>query len=101
MTNTKHTALPWRIGVRQPDSCKFIYDAKGGEVANCDMLTNFADDNLANAAFIVRACNAHDELVAVIEALGEFGRGGYFNKSLLDADWCARAKAVLAKAREE
>ena len=53
--NTKHTPGPWRIGVRQPHSDKFIYGADGTEIANCDRLTNFPDENLANARLIAAA----------------------------------------------
>lgn len=51
----KHTPGPWHIGVRQPNSDKFIYGQDGSEVANCDMLTNFHDVNLANARLIAAA----------------------------------------------
>lgn len=52
MTN-KHT--PWHIGVKQPSSDKFIYGSKGEEIADCDRLTNFPAENLANARLIAAA----------------------------------------------
>jgi hypothetical protein len=52
---THHTPGPWRIGVRQPNSDKFIYGAYGEEVADCDRLTNFPDENLSNARLIAAA----------------------------------------------
>ncbi len=79
-TQTKHTATPWeydevetscgrcfRIGSREQldaphksrivPSCACLYDDYGsGE-----------NTTKANAAFIVRAVNAHDELVAALE----------------------------------
>lgn len=54
-TQSKHTAGPWHIGVRQPSSDKFIYGSKGEEVADCDRLNNFPDENLANARLISTA----------------------------------------------
>ena len=54
-TKTKHTPGPWHIGVRQPTSDKFVFGPKGEEVANCDRLTNYADENLANARLIAAA----------------------------------------------
>lgn len=63
----KHTPGPWRIGVRQPNSDKFIYGANGGEVANCDRLINFADENLANARLIASAPELLEALVGMLE----------------------------------
>lgn len=65
MEHVKHTPGPWRIGIRQPNSDKFIYDANGGEVANCDRITNFEADNLANARLIAQTPNL---LVALVNA---------------------------------
>lgn len=47
-----------------------------------------------NAAFIVRACNAHDELVAALElALRVIGSGGAHNGAQLEFMETALAKA--------
>ena len=51
----KHTPGPWHIGVRQPNSDKFIYGPNGSEVANCDRQTNFPHENEANARLIAAA----------------------------------------------
>lgn len=63
---TKHT--PWHIGVKQPSSDKFIYGSKGEEIADCVRLTNFPDENLANARLIAAA---PDLLEACKAALSE------------------------------
>lgn len=46
-----HTPGPWHIGVRD----KFIYGPQGEEIADCDMITNFPDENLANTRLIAAA----------------------------------------------
>jgi hypothetical protein len=65
----KYTPGPWRIGVRQPTSDKFIYGNLGEEIADCDRLLNFSDDNLANARLIAQAPAMLDSLVTMTEAL--------------------------------
>jgi hypothetical protein len=68
---TSHTAGPWRLNLRDP---WIIEDAKGRRVAemrnDCGPTapTRKANDERdsicrANAAFIVEACNSHDELL--------------------------------------
>jgi hypothetical protein len=56
--NTKHTPGPYRYD----ETWAIIYGANGAELAACH-------SSPADAAFIVRACNAHDDLVAVLEDL--------------------------------
>lgn len=63
MTTLKHTPGPWTIGVRQPTSDKFIYGPLGEEIADCDRLLNFPEENLANANLIAAA----PELLAALE----------------------------------
>lgn len=74
---TEHTKTPWvvdevrtqsgrafRIGsgemLRAGKGCCIIYDDHPGNPDN---------ERAANAAFIVRSCNAHDELVAALKPL--------------------------------
>lgn len=69
-TETKHTPTPWRL---QPIGGDLFIDGKGPEFI-CDMLRGGADENRiavvdSNAAFIVRACNSHYELVEALEGL--------------------------------
>ena len=59
---TTHTALPWHVGMKPGP---MIYGPNGDQVA--DLTADFEDDR-ANAAFIVRACNAHDDLLAALDS---------------------------------
>lgn len=56
-------------------------------------LIHDSDDIAANAEFVVRACNAHDDLLAACEAL--------MNSLPYDKPAVAQAKAAIAKARGE
>lgn len=59
--NNKHTATPWEI-LEDIDSTSIMKD--GFFVALCaGYVHGQRDTDKANAAFIVRACNAHDDLV--------------------------------------
>ena len=77
----KHTKLPWHVGMKPGP---MIYGPKGEQIA--DMLEAngeadlfpYVEENRANAAFIVRACNAHEDLVAALE---KFVSAGYGNST--------------------
>jgi hypothetical protein len=58
-----HTSAPWKIGVRQPSSDKFIYGPLGEEIADCDRLLNTPQENLGNARLIAAA----PELLAALQ----------------------------------
>jgi len=90
----KHTPGPWRIGVRQSNSDKFIYGANGGEVANCDRLINFADENLANARLIAAAPDLLDLLILAAQRVEVANEEG---NPILSA-WLTDANAAIAKA---
>lgn len=72
MTEPKHTPTPWKS-----DDIGQIHAFERGLVAKVLERDTDADQYFvekANAAFIVRACNAHDELVAAIKlARAEIG----------------------------
>jgi hypothetical protein len=58
MTPAEHAVLPWHVGPHY----KSDVESRLGRVCECHPMTSpFA---LANAAFIVRACNSHEELLA-------------------------------------
>lgn len=65
-----HTALPWVLGDPHK-AAVYSDDATGSIIAKCDGF-QFAprprEEAEANAAFIFRACNAHDDLVAALKA---------------------------------
>jgi len=66
----KHTPTPWSVKLGHcrhdhPDTSADVVDIEGFPVANtwCHAWAK------ANAAFIVRACNAHEELVEAVKGL--------------------------------
>lgn len=57
----KHAATPWRVfNNGSPDSVDIDADDNG-------LIVTVATVGKANAEFIVRACNAHDELVKALK----------------------------------
>ena len=93
---TTHTALPWHTNLRSHPSDQVFSDDL--IVADCKWTNHTPDVREANSEFIVRACNAHLELVAALE---------------MSLDWLAsypgfgsehaynRARAALAKSKGE
>lgn len=66
---TKHTPTPWNVNGGMRPGIKTVY-ADSGSI--CEMTNSQAHSDAeqeANAAFIVRACNNHDELVSALENL--------------------------------
>lgn len=80
-----HTPTPWR----SKPSVPYIYGAAGGHAAEAR--------NPANRAFIVRACNAHDDLVAALTVMID----AYDMDALIPKSDIRRFRAVLAKAKGE
>lgn len=66
----KHTALPWEVSnwricaMNVPNGCKVICDTANNKATR-------TEENAANAAFIVRAVNAHYEMVAACQAIAD------------------------------
>jgi hypothetical protein len=80
MTNqTKHTATPWKAEKRNVECQRTILSAAGGYLAIIgNPWTPYDDETEANAAFIVTACNSHDELLeACKEALKQLSERGH------------------------
>jgi hypothetical protein len=70
-----HTPTPWQIEERDCGGYK-LADADG-EFLSYLCQSRYPDDRKddeaeANAAFIVKACNAHDELVAALTAAADW-----------------------------
>lgn len=93
----KHTETPWKL-----TDCPGDIDDKDGELLAC---THTMDDGITaaqNAAFIVRACNSHYQLVAALkemmsayeQCLPDHCNAGWF-------DDYNRAVAALAAAGEQ
>jgi hypothetical protein len=65
---TTHTPAPWKIGVRQPSSDKFIYGPLGEEIADCERLLNTPKENLGNARLIASS----PELLSALQEVKEW-----------------------------
>jgi hypothetical protein len=80
----KHTPWPWQIGNFTPSN---IYTCSDGPVNVAECRRN------ADAQFIVRACNAHEDLIAAARAICEPDDGYSFDSRKLK-----NLRAALAKA---
>ena len=111
--STEHTKLPWIAGdeTRGPKR-RFVAAVYGNKTTHvADVFLETPDGELeimagrANAAFVVRACNAHDELMAACKALVEWVEAwnpddGTSKANKATADISA-ARAAIAKATGE
>ena len=75
-TQHKHTALPWKQGIIKTDVV-IRYETDNGsyeaDIARCNTtLPNPKETDQANAAFIVRACNNHYQLMKVLKKADEY-----------------------------
>lgn len=91
----KHTPTPWHVGETAPT---IVYAPDGFAVANATVFhgRHEPEESVTNAAFIVRACNAHDELVSV---LGRMLRAHDAGEYVLKEQFADAARAALIKAR--
>ncbi len=98
----EHTATPWQLEERETD---FVLQDADGEFINYLTKSRHIDDLIdeeaeANAAFIVRACNAHDQLVKAtrecLDQLEHEAKWGSNSEPLQDA--INSARRALAKA---
>ena len=76
MTNTQHTPTPWYISeTRLKTTIEIYIDGWGYTLADCDASHSSLADKVgieeveANAAFIVKAVNCHDELLKALEGM--------------------------------
>jgi hypothetical protein len=100
---TEHTPTPWAV---EDTGCGI--EIVSGNFVVAEILPadgkDPTDQDRANAAFIVRACNAHDELVRALEAIAEcatpdFDDAGFQRRARIDLQNIARA--AIRKARGE
>ena len=96
---SEHTPTPWEI--HEATSTRRGYDV---QTAGGEKLIVYDMKSGANAAFIVRAVNAHDELVGTLEMVSIMTHEATHHS----APWgfciipvCNRAHAALRKARGE
>ncbi len=108
-TQTKHTALPWllmpdglTISGNDPEGARYQEIAKmrdGNSVHPHLAVTT--EEQQANAAFIVRACNSHEELVGALEMCIEYFEGVTEREVEPSSEAYLKARSALAKARGE
>lgn len=101
---TAHTATPWQVN----DNDSFQICDADGEVRGCAPIAFMHSapraEKIANAKFIVRACNAHDDLVKALQAARDALRDchpamRHFPETTLNhANAIAAVSAALAKA---
>ena len=83
------------------DNPNLICTAKNEIIADTYGTDFDTETDRANAAFIVRAVNSHEQLVAALretlaEAVGRYEQ--IVGESPDESDWCLRARAALAAA---
>jgi hypothetical protein len=93
---TEHTPLPWEV--RPYVAGGWPIHAKQGPVTVCPAIAH----GEADASFIVKACNMHDELLRALigatHALYSYQHGNASTELAKDqAEFCA---SIIAKARE-
>ena len=73
METPKHTPLPWYKTASSPDG--YIYGADNKCIVEFGPTTagHMDEERWANAEFVVRACNAHDALLAAVNTLISVG----------------------------
>lgn len=99
-TKATHTPGPWKTGGVMT-RVEVLPDGWNMPMCVADCHTKSAPNSeaerVANAAFIVRACNSHDALVAAlcraVDASNAHNAGGH-----IDYDWIGEAERALALA---
>ena len=106
-----HTPTPWALFI--PDDDDFDYDIieittheRDGLIPIAAISTDFADpiggEQKANAAFIIRAVNSHDDLVAALHAVTDAYWGVDNDDAGDDGEppsMIIQARAALSKAK--
>ena len=104
MSETKHTPIPWEINhfkLHHPTG--FTVGIEGGKSINIICRVECYEGSMADAEFIVRACNSYDALVEALEKIKERENYNYsFNTNIgYDVFVDEIAEQALAKAKEE
>lgn len=89
---SNHTPTPWEVGEDVGQAERSIVTAECRDICTCE--TGFGDAE-ANAEFIVRAVNAHDDL---LNACREILRADEYTPDWHVTDAIELAKAAIAKA---
>lgn len=97
MTQTKHTPLPWMVDNRR-SIVKVRSEKREVAVLSGRLDSEHGRETIqANAAFIARACNSHDELLEALENIVKYAEQGC--DCLCDAKELENAKIIIKKAR--
>lgn len=112
MGNTQHTPTPWKVLIDSRGEPN-LWGADGILMGTLyhDGISDAKPIQLANAEFIVRACNNHDDLLAAMESC-EREMSNAYRKGLVDSlapkaesssftQAVSVARAVIAKAKEK
>jgi hypothetical protein len=88
----KHTPGQMHIGLNPGP---IVYSDKGAQIADCMSISNDHAENVANAQFIVKACNAHEDLISALQRIVgiEWSKGSLAWDSAIE-----QARAAIAKA---
>ncbi len=94
MSETAHTPGPWiAVPYLSPKGKALIKSLDGKTITSGPMLT---DDD---AAFIVRACNAHDDMLAALRSIaGTLDLESFPTKGCMENRLGSLARAAIAKA---
>ena len=92
-----HTPLPWKAFLSWSGRPR-IY-AGEHRIGQCPIHVNGKKEGIANAEFIVRACNSHANLLEALETLVKCHEDGGFVQP--DDDVIITAKQAIAKAKGE
>ena len=67
---TEHTKTPWAFHINKDDGC-IVYGINPDDMDEICYVSAGFDEGIdeANAAFIVKACNCYNDLVAALEGL--------------------------------
>jgi hypothetical protein len=95
---TKHTPTPWWFDDRWDNFCNgCVIDGQGTQRIAAAFYMGGTQAARDNAAHIVRCVNAHDELVAALQAAHSHLCNGEFNKSPFVTALRLKVAAALAK----
>ena len=95
-TQTKHTPGPW---IQENGSIKAVSRGHWFPVARIEKRKFTPEGIEANAAFIVRACNTHDEMLAALKYVVKYHREHDSGEGeLFGLDFVTTCIAAIAKA---
>lgn len=97
---SEHTPTPWYFFEldRRPDGCGYIrVETDNFEISHHGDMGRSREENLANAAFIVKACNSHDALVKALEDIRELECGPLNQASAIAREALAKVSSCPEK----